>query len=331
MSDSRKNLSLILPLFDRIDPEMDEPPQVIPATAPARRGRTRAKNHLLQPFLKWAGGKRQLLPYIREQVPARFNRYFEPFIGGGAVLFDLQPTKANINDANAELTNCYQVIKDKPDELLEHIVTHENTEEYYYKLRGLDREPGFKDLSDVERASRIIFLNKTCFNGLFRVNSRGQFNVPFGNYTNPLIADKAVIKAVSNYLKKHDVQITTDDFADAVASAGKDDFVYFDPPYDPISDTASFTGYNLDKFDRAEQKRLKEVADDLTRRKCKVLISNSNTDFIRDLYKDDYFIIDVVYANRNINAVGTGRGKVTEVLIRNYDEKPLKPSLTLVR
>ena len=330
MSNSRNNLNLILPLFDQNNSELNEPPKNVPIHR-VERGRTRAKNHLLQPFLKWAGGKRQLMPYIREQIPAKYNRYFEPFIGGAAVLFDLQPTKANINDVNAELTNCYRVIKEKPDELLAHISTHENTEEYFYKLRGLDREPNFIDLSDVERASRIIFLNKTCFNGLFRVNSRGEFNVPFGNYINPLIANQSVIKAVSSYLKKQDVQITNDDFADAVADAKKGDFVYFDPPYDPVSDTASFTGYNLDKFDRTEQKRLKEVADDLTRRKCKVLLSNSDTEFIRDLYKNEYFIIDVVYANRNINSVGTGRGKVTEVLIRNYDDKPPKTSLTLVK
>jgi DNA adenine methylase len=318
----------IMPLFDSLDPEMDAPPPVseieqppvVSATPPRRVARSRGKNQLLQPFLKWAGGKRQLLPEIRKQIPAKFNRYYEPFIGGGAVLFDLQPKNGFINDFNEELANCYKVIKEKPDELLEHIKTHRNTEEYFYQLRGLDRQPEYENLTDVQRASRIIFLNKTCFNGLFRVNSRGQFNVPFGNYQNPSIADSVVVHAVSKYLNDNTIKITTGDFADAVKTAKKDDFVYFDPPYDPVSDTASFTGYSLDKFDRKEQERLKEVVDDLTRRKVKVLLSNSATDFIKKLYEHDYYVIDVIYANRNINSVGTSRGKVSEVLIRNkYD------------
>lgn len=301
-------------------------PQILPA-APSKRGRARKKNQLLQPFLKWAGGKRQLLPYIREQIPSRFGRYYEPFIGGGAVLFDLQPKNALINDANVELANCYKVIKEKPEELLEDIKKHQNAEEYFYELRGLDRLPEFKNLSDVQRASRIIFLNKTCFNGLFRVNSRGHFNVPFGNYQNPLIVEDVVIRAISKYLNENEIQIINGDFSNAVKDAGNDDFVYFDPPYDPISDTASFTGYNLDKFDRKEQQRLKEIADDLTRRGCKVLLSNSDTDFIRELYRENYFILKVVYANRNINSVGTGRGKITEVLIRNYEVKEKQTKL----
>lgn len=320
MTTSRDAKPLIMPLFESLDPEMDAPSSVEieqPSTAPVKRSRARAKNQLLQPFLKWAGGKRQLLPYIREQIPAKFNRYYEPFIGGGAVLFDLQPKNGLINDFNEELANCYRVIKEKPTELLEDIKTHRNNEEYFYELRGLDRQPEFEELTDVQRASRIIFLNKTCFNGLFRVNSRGQFNVPFGNYQNPTIASDVVIQAISKYLNNNKIEITSGDYADAVKTAKKDDFVYFDPPYDPVSDTASFTGYSLDKFDRKEQERLRDVVDDLTRRGVKVLLSNSATDFIKKLYEHDYYVIDIIYANRNINSVGTSRGKVSEVLICN--------------
>jgi DNA adenine methylase len=281
--------------------------------------------YLLQPFLKWAGGKRQLLSEIRKYIPKRYNIYFEPFIGAAAVLFDLQPQTAIINDANAELINCYQMIKEKPEELITAARKHKelNTKEYFYKLRGLDRTKEFQDLTPVERAARIIYLNKTCFNGLFRVNSNGQFNVPYGDYKTPSIVDEVVIKATSRYLNEMLIQISNDDFEAAVSGAGRGDFVYFDPPYDPVSDTASFTGYDVNGFDKNEQKRLKKVCDELSKKKCKVLLSNSATDFIKELYSDEtqYTIIEVE-ANRNINSVGSGRGKVSEVLIyNNYDVK----------
>jgi len=275
------------------------------------------RNPLAQPFLKWAGGKRQLLSEIRKYIPKQFKRYFEPFIGGGAVLFDLQPKYGFVNDANKELINLYSVIKCTPDELIEHARKHRNTEDYFYDLRSQDREKGFKKLSDVQRASRIIFLNKTCYNGLFRVNSQGQFNVPFGNYTNPVIVDEVVIRAVSRYLNEAQITLTNCDFEAAVAGATKGDFVYLDPPYDPISDTSSFTGYSLGNFGKDEQERLKKVCDDLTKRKCKVIQSNSATDFIRGLYSDKRYTLIEVEANRNINSIATGRGKISELLILN--------------
>jgi DNA adenine methylase len=278
------------------------------------------RNDLLQPFLKWAGGKRQLLPEIRKYVPKRYKLYFEPFVGAGAVLFDIQPQTALINDANAELVNCYRVIKLNPDKLIALLREHrdKNSKQYFYHLRQLDRDPDFQTLSSVERAARIIYLNKTCYNGLFRVNSQGQFNVPFGNYTNPNIVDEVVIRAVSRYLNEAHIEISNDDFAAAVSGAARGDFVYLDPPYDPVSDTSSFTGYNLNNFDKNEQRRLKTVCDDLTRRGCKVLLSNSATGFIRDLYSDTarYTIVEVS-ASRNINSVSTGRGKINELLIFN--------------
>jgi DNA adenine methylase len=284
----------------------------------ARRRTPFKRNDLVQPFLKWAGGKRQLLPEIRKYLPKRYNLYFEPFIGAGAVLLDIQPREALINDVNEELINCYRVIKSDPEALIVSARRHQNTEAYFYRLRSLDRDAAFKQLSDVERASRIIFLNKTCYNGLFRVNSQGQFNVPFGKYINPLIVDEVVIRAVSRYLNEANVALSSDDFEEAVSGAGRGDFVYFDPPYDPVSDTSSFTGYNLNSFDKDEQRRLKAVCDDLTRRQCKVLLSNSATDFIRELYSDAarYTIIEVE-ASRNINSVAAGRGKISELLIFN--------------
>lgn len=272
----------------------------------------------MQPFLKWAGGKRQLIPQIRKYIPKSYNLYFEPFVGAGAVLLDIQPREALVNDANEELINCYRVIKNDPEALIVSARQHQNTEAYFYRLRSLDREAAFSQLSDVERASRIIFLNKTCYNGLFRVNSQGHFNVPFGKYANPLIVDEVVIRAVSRYLNEANVALSSDDFQEAVSGAGRGDFIYLDPPYDPVSDTSSFTGYNLHSFDKDEQRRLKAVCDDLTRRRCKVLLSNSATDFIRELYSDAtrYTIIEVE-ASRNINSVAAGRGKVGELLIFN--------------
>lgn len=274
-------------------------------------------NRLIQPFLKWAGGKRQLLPKIREYIPRHYNLYFEPFVGAGAVLFDIQPQIALINDANSELVNLYEIIKQQPEELIETALAHPITAKHFYYLRSQDRSPGLTTLSALDRAARIIYLNKTCFNGLFRVNSQGYFNVPFGNYTDPTIVNEEVIRAVSQYLNEANIQISNDDFEDAVAGAGPGDFIYLDPPYDPMSDTSSFTGYNFTSFGREEQRRLKGVCDDLHERGCQLLLSNSATDFIKSLYDEDKYTVIEVAANRNINSVGTGRGKINELLIFN--------------
>lgn len=276
-----------------------------------------AKNNSLQPFLKWAGGKRQLLPEIRKYIPQKFNTYYEPFVGAGAVLFDIQPKKAVINDINFELVNTYKAIKSNVDELLVELNKHKNTQDHFYKIRDLDRQEGFNQLSSVERASRIIFLNKTCFNGLFRVNSQGQFNVPFGRYKNPQIVNETVLRAVHSYLNTNDVLILNEDFKTVVAKAKKGDFIYFDPPYHPVSETASFTGYSLDGFNKDDQIRLRDTFADLDKRGCHVLLSNSATDFIKDLYSD--FHIEIVSASRNINSVASKRGKIDEVLVMNYD------------
>lgn len=273
---------------------------------------------LAQPFLKWAGGKRQLLNEIRSYLPKEFGAYFEPFIGAGAVLFDLQPCQATINDTNGELVNCYRVIKDAPEALIEAALKHQPSKEHYYAIRELDRDKiKFNALSEVERAARIIFLNKTCFNGLFRVNSRGHFNVPFGDYAQPKIVDPQTIRAISGYLNAAEVSILHGDFEDAVAAATKGDLIYFDPPYDPLSDTSSFTGYSANSFGREQQQRLKVLADRLIDRGCFVLLSNSATEFIRELYNDNRYVTVEVAASRNINSVGSKRQKISELLIFN--------------
>lgn len=277
---------------------------------------TNQKLALAQPFLKWAGGKRQLLPEIKKYLPKKYNTYFEPFVGAGALFFDQQPKNAIINDVNTELINCYEVIKNLSIDLIEDLKKHKNNEKYFYKVRELDRTKEFKNLSIVERASRIIYLNKTCYNGLFRVNRQGQFNAPFGRYKNPNIVNSETIKAINRLLNRNSVEILNTDFAKAVSSAKRNDFIYFDPPYDPVSDTASFTGYSSNAFGKSEQERLKDLFEELTRRGCKVMLSNSATDFIYDLYRD-YNVIRI-QANRNINSVGTNRKKIDEFLILNY-------------
>lgn len=277
------------------------------------------KNLLARPFLKWAGGKRQLLKEYKNYIPINRKVYYESFVGAGAVLFHLQPKKAYINDKNEELINCYKVIKDNVEELIQALHVHRNEKEYFYELRDVAKSPEFKSYSDVTKAARIIYLNKTCYNGLFRVNSQGFFNVPFGKYNKPNIVDEIVLRAVNQYLNNNDVAILNEDFALSLEGAQKDDFVYLDPPYDPISETSSFTGYNLDKFSRSEQERLRDCVENLTSKGCKVMLSNSSTDYIKELYSDKQFTIKAIPAIRSINSISTGRGKIDELLIMNYE------------
>ncbi|MGL5831770.1 MAG: DNA adenine methylase, partial [Waterburya sp.] len=224
-----------------------------------------------------------------------------------------------INDTNSELVNCYQVIRDQPEELLELCQHHRenNSQEYYYQLREQDRQAGFERRTPVEKAARIIYLNKTCFNGLFRVNSSGQFNVPYGKYKNPVIADPAVIKAISSYLNRSTCHILYGDFEEAVTTAKKGSFVYFDPPYHPLSDTSSFTGYSVNGFGEQEQIRLKKLCDRLSDQGCQVLASNSAAPLIKSLYDDPRYEVVEVKATRAINAVASKRGSINELLIYN--------------
>lgn len=279
------------------------------------------KSKLIAPVLKWVGGKRQLLEEIFRYIPERFTTYYEPFVGGGAVFFHLQPRKAIINDVNFELMNIYQVIKEDVAGLIEELKKHQenNEEQYFYQIREQDRDKeGYSKLTPVERAARILYLNKTCYNGLFRVNKAGEFNTPFGNYRNPNIVNEITLQAVSKYLNKAKITLLCTDFAEVLQGARKGAFVYLDPPYDPVSDTASFTGYDKGGFGRDEQVRLKETCDKLHKKGVKFLLSNSATDFIKDLYKD--YQIEVIQAKRAINSKPDKRGEVDEVLVRNYEQ-----------
>lgn len=269
------------------------------------------------PIVKWVGGKRQLLNHIHLLLPEKFSCYCEPFLGGGAVLFSIKPSVAIVNDLNGELINLYQVVRDNLEALIFDLKKHQNTIEYFYMLRDLDRNcDSYDSMTDVERASRFLYLNKTCFNGLFRVNSLGQFNAPFGYYKNPNIVNEIGLKLVHDYIIKSDIMFYAKDFADVLQLLPDDSFVYLDPPYDPISKTSNFTYYCKTGFDRKDQIRLKECCDDLTKRNIKFMLSNSSTSFIQDLYSDYNMVI--LPARRSVNSVSDKRGYVNEILIRNY-------------
>lgn len=273
-----------------------------------------------KPFIKWVGGKRQLLNQFRElklYPPERFNpiknRYFEPFVGGGAVFFDLMPINATISDLNNELITTYVVIRDNAEKLIKSLKKHKVNKEYFLKVRARD----ISKLSDVEIASRFIFLNRTSFNGLYRVNKKGQFNVPFGKYNNPLICDEKNLKRISISLKN--IEIKHQDYKKAVKDAKKGDFIYFDPPYYPISKTASFTSYTAEAFLEKEQIELRDTFVELHKRGCFVMLSNSDTPFINEIYSKIKGVkINKIVAGRAINSKASGRGKITEVLLTNY-------------
>lgn len=278
-----------------------------------------AKNKLVSPFVKWVGGKRQLMDSIILAMPQDIKKYnyVEPFIGGGAVFFNIQPKVAIINDYNLELINVYNVIKDNLDDLIEDLKKHKNDSDYFYNLRQLDRSKDFEATGKIQRASRLIYLNKTCYNGLYRVNNAGEFNSPFGRYKKPNIVNEPVLRAVSLYLNSNNVQIFNSDYDDILKGLDKNSFVYLDPPYHPISESSSFTGYIQGGWNIYDQVRLREACDDLTRRGIKFLLSNSASDLIKDQYKD--YNISIVKATRTINAYAEKRGEIDEVLIRNYE------------
>jgi len=280
----------------------------------------RRKRVVPRPFLKWVGGKGQLLDPLLERVDraTEFGRYHEPFVGGGALFFELARTNrlgrrhAYLSDNNERLIDAYLAVKEDVDRviglLLEHKARH--NKDYYYAMRAT--VPG----GLYEKAARIIYLNKTCFNGLFRENSRGIFNVPLGTYKNPMICDEANLRAASKALAH--AKLFVQPFESVVQRAKPGDLVYFDPPYDPVSKTSSFTAYDKVGFGTDAQRRLASVARELDRRGVTFILSNSMTDFIRGLYDDKNFHIDRVYATRAVNSRADRRGKVAEALIRNF-------------
>lgn len=281
---------------------------------------TQVKNMCMSPVVKWAGGKRQILEKLKANLPEKFNNYFEPFIGGGALLFDLAPKNATINDVNQELLAIYTCLKD--DELyrlmLEELDKHEkyHSEEYYYQVREWDRDPRFELEPLWKRAARAIYLNKSCFNGLYRVNAKGYFNVPSAKKEHIVTYSKENMEEIHEYFKDDNVTILSGDFVEATRNAHEGDFVYFDPPYDSWEDKESFTAYSKFDFNKDDQRRLADCFKDLTNRGVKCMLSNHNTAYINELYNG--FNIQVIKAKRMINANAAGRSAVEEVIITNY-------------
>ncbi|NUF77646.1 DNA adenine methylase [Snodgrassella sp. ESL0323] len=276
-----------------------------------------SKKQLIAPVLKWAGGKRQLLDTLIPLVPKDYSVYCEPFVGGGALFFALQPQSACINDVNHELIRVYTVIKNDVDALIEQLKQFQNNKDQFYEIRSWDRNKDkYTHLSDIEKAARIIYLNKTCFNGLFRVNASGEFNVPFGNYANPNIVNEPVLRAISFYFNNSEIVFNAVDYAEILKNLPDNAFVYLDPPYDPVSVTANFTSYTKDGFSRDEQIKLRKCCDELNERGIKFMLSNSATDFICDQYSK--YNIEIISAKRLVGADASKRGRIQEVIVRNY-------------
>lgn len=266
-----------------------------------------------EPFIKWAGGKNQMLDQYSSFFPTKYNKYIEPFIGGGAVFFHLKPNKAILSDLNQDLMDCYAVIKNNTKKLIEILKEYQarHSKDLFVELR---EQYNKNMLSRIKRAATFIYLNKTGFNGLHRVNSKGEFNVPFGKYKNPSIFDETNLLAVSKLLKNAELYTMT--FEKVLDYAEPNDFIYFDPPYYPLNETSKFTSYNKNIFLEKEQEKLAEIFRILDKRGCKIMLSNSDTNFIKKLYKD--FRIEEAKANRFINCNGEKRGAIIELIILNY-------------
>jgi len=270
-------------------------------------------------FVKWAGGKKQLIEQFKPHFPKKIEKYIEPFVGGGAVAFYIiqkyKPKEIILSDINKELINAFRAIRDDVDSLIAQLKQHkeyhgQQAKTYFYEIRKANPE----ELSKIECAARFIYLNRTCFNGLYRVNSKGKFNVPIGKYKDPDIVQENKLRKISKLLEG--VKIKNESFENVLNWAKKGDFVYLDPPYYPLKKGHSFTTYSKDNFLEEEQKKLAEVFRKVDKKGCYVMESNSDTDFIRELYED--FDITVVKASRMINCQGEGRGKINELVIRNY-------------
>jgi DNA adenine methylase len=283
---------------------------------------TRSQNQLrAQPFLKWAGGKSQLLDQYEPYFPKEPLRgYYEPFVGSGAVFFHLRGRNLfqthYLSEINVELLNCYRTVRDRVEDLLRILADHKahHGHDHYYFVRNRDRDSMWGHASPVERAARMIYLNKTCYNGLWRVNHQGHFNVPMGSYKDPDIVNEARLRAASGALQG--VELAVEDFELVIKRAGPGDFVYFDPPYYPLSDTSNFTSYSREDFGEYEQRKLALVFEELDRRGVRVMLSNSDTPFVRALYAD--YRIETVTARRMINSAKAKRGAISEIVVLNH-------------
>ena len=283
----------------------------------ARRNGSSLETDLPKPFIQWVGGKREMLDQYKEFFPKKIETYFEPFLGGGAVFFHLLPKKAFLSDINDELLITYEAVRDTPEETINilRLLKNKHSKDLYMTIRKIDRELDImKDLEKCEVAARFIYLNQAGFNGLYRVNKKGQFNVPIGSSLNRLICDEHTIRIASKVLKNINIECV--DFQAALEKAKKGDFVYLDPPYYPIAKYSDFNRYTKEKFYKHDQERLKKVFDKLSSHGVMVMLSNSAARFIRDLYKD-YKTIEVK-SSRTLNSRKELRGKVTELLILNY-------------
>ena len=274
-----------------------------------------------KPFVKWAGGKRQLIPIINQNLPESFGTYYEPFLGGGALLFhiltDKNGQKCSISDLNSDLVLAYTTIRDRIDALISSLKSHEknyqkDSKSYYYSVRESNPR------NEVEKTSRLIFLNRTCFNGLYRVNSKGKFNVPLGKYTNPNIVNEENLRAVSSILQTNRISIKCRDFESVLRDAKKGDLVYFDPPYQPVSSTANFTSYTTKDFTYDDLTRLAELCLKLDSKECHVLLSNSDSKEVSDIFEKKPWKITRIEANRSINSNSKKRTGHFELLIKNY-------------
>jgi DNA adenine methylase len=267
-----------------------------------------------KPFVKWVGGKSQIIQEITTRLPRTFTRYYEPFVGGGALFFHLQPKKACLSDINDELINVYNVVKNDVEALIKDLSKHVYEEAYFYNIREADRSPSYKHWGTVRKASRFMYLNKTCYNGLYRVNSKGYFNTPFGSYQNPKICDPENLRLCSQALQGVEICCSSYHLVEERSKPG--DFVYFDPPYAPLTVTSNFTSYSKDGFGKEDQEELRNLCLRLDHKGVQWMVSNSSAPLILDLYKN--YNLEMISASRAINSKGTLRGKVKEVIIRNY-------------
>lgn len=262
-----------------------------------------------RPFIKWVGGKRQILHELVARVPARFGTYHEPFVGGGALFFAVRPEKAVLSDNNERLVRTWRGVRDHVDKVIALLAKYPHDKQFFLEMRERDIDAA----TDVEVAAWFIYLNKTAFNGLYRVNSKNKYNVPFGRYVNPNICDEVTLRACSKALRG--AQIEHEDFGAVLERAQEGDFVYFDPPYVPLSATAYFTSYTAEGFSSDDQKRLRDVARSLKAKGVHVLLSNSSAGFVRSIYKKG-FKIEEVLASRQVNCQAEGRGPIVELVIR---------------